>query len=38
MRQLLTGEINAAVDGFLEGGAGEILVWDGHDSSQTLSR
>ena len=37
MRQLLTGEINAAVDGFLAGGADEILVWDGHDGSQTLS-
>jgi D-amino peptidase len=37
MRQLLTGEINAAVDGFLEGGADEVLVWDGHDGSQTLS-
>ncbi len=37
LRQLLTGEINAAVDGFLEGGANEVLVWDGHDGSQTLS-
>lgn len=37
MRQLLTGEINAAVDGFLEGGADDVLVWDGHDGSQTLS-
>ncbi len=37
MRQLLTGEINAAVDGFLAGGADEVIVWDGHDSSQTLS-
>lgn len=37
MRQLLTGEINAAVDGFLAGGAEEIIVWDGHDGSQTLS-
>ncbi|MDQ6664927.1 MAG: M55 family metallopeptidase [Acidobacteriota bacterium] len=37
MRQLLTGEINAAVDGFLAGGADEVLVWDGHDGSQTLS-
>jgi len=37
MRQLLTGEINAAVDGFLAGGAEEIVVWDGHDGSQTLS-
>lgn len=37
MRQLLTGEINAAVEGFLAGGANEVLVWDGHDGSQTLS-
>jgi D-amino peptidase len=37
MRQLLTGEINAAVDGFLSGGADEVIVWDGHDGSQTLS-
>ncbi len=37
MRQLLTGEINAAVDGFLAGGASEVIVWDGHDGSQTLS-
>jgi D-amino peptidase len=37
MRQLLTGEINAAVEGFLAAGADEVLVWDGHDGSQTLS-
>lgn len=37
MRQLLTGEINAAVEGFFNGGADEVLVWDGHDGSQTLS-
>src|SRR6266545_3531513 len=37
MRQLLTGEINAAVRGFFEGGASEVIVWDGHDGSQTLS-
>jgi D-amino peptidase len=37
MQQLLTGEINAAVEGFLAGGADEVLVWDGHDGSQTLS-
>src|SRR6516165_10196285 len=37
MRQLLTGEINAAVEGFLAGGVDEVLVWDGHDGSQTLS-
>jgi D-amino peptidase len=37
LRQLLTGEINAAVDGFLAGGADEVVVWDAHDGSQTLS-
>ncbi|MBI3696790.1 MAG: M55 family metallopeptidase [Acidobacteria bacterium] len=37
MRQLLTGEINAAVEGFFNGGADEVVVWDGHDGSQTLS-
>src|SRR5579872_2546451 len=37
LRALLTGEINAAVDGFFDGGADEVLVWDGHDGSQTLS-
>src|SRR5579863_3792596 len=37
MRQLLTGEINAAVEGFYAGGADEVIVWDGHDGSQTLS-
>jgi D-amino peptidase len=36
-RKLLTGEINAAVDGLYEGGATEVVVWDGHDSSRTLS-
>jgi len=37
LRQLLTGEANAAVEGFLAGGADEVVVWDGHDGSQTLS-
>ncbi len=37
LRQLLTGEINAAVQGFLDGGADEVVVWDAHDGSQTLS-
>jgi hypothetical protein len=37
MQQLLTAEINAAVQGFLDGGAGVVIVWDGHDGSQTLS-
>ncbi|MBI1940830.1 MAG: M55 family metallopeptidase [Acidobacteria bacterium] len=36
-RKLLTGEINAAVDGLLEGGATEVVVWDGHDGSRSLS-
>jgi D-amino peptidase len=37
LRALLTGEVNAAVDGFYAGGADEVIVWDGHDGSQTLS-
>ena len=37
MRQLLTGEANAAVEGLLAGGADEVIVWDGHDGSQSLS-
>lgn len=37
MQQLLTAEINAAVQGFYDGGATEVIVWDGHDGSQTLS-
>jgi D-amino peptidase len=36
-RKLLTGEVNAAVDGLLEGGATEVVVWDAHDDSRTLS-
>lgn len=31
--QLLTGEVNAAVDGILDGSPGaEVIVWDGHGS------
>ena len=39
MRQLLTGEINAAVTGLLNNRSkvDEVIVWDGHDGSQTLS-
>jgi D-amino peptidase len=37
MQRLLTGEINAAVRGFLAAGAEEVVVWDGHDGSRTLS-
>jgi D-amino peptidase len=36
-RKLLTGEVNAAVDGLFAGGATEVVVWDGHDGSRTLS-
>jgi len=35
--RLLTEEVNAAVDGLLAGGATDVVVWDGHDSSQSLS-
>jgi len=37
LRALLTAEVNAAVQGFYDGGADEVIVWDGHDGSQTLS-
>jgi D-amino peptidase len=37
MRQLLAGETNAAVEGFLAGGADEVIVWDGHGGSASLS-
>lgn len=37
LQKLLTGEVNAAVSGFLQGGAGEVIVWDGHSNSSTLS-
>jgi D-amino peptidase len=36
-RRLLTAELNAAVAGVLEAGATEIVVWDGHDGSRSLS-
>jgi D-amino peptidase len=35
--RLLVGEINAAIKGLLEAGAGQIVVWDGHDGSRSLS-
>jgi D-amino peptidase len=37
MPALLTGEVNAAVEGFFEGGADEVTVLDGHGGSSTLS-
>src|SRR5213078_434737 len=36
-RRILTGEVNAAVEGALGAGASEIVIWDGHDGSRTLS-
>lgn len=36
-QKLLTGEVNAAVDGLYEGGATEVIVADLHDSSRSLS-
>jgi D-amino peptidase len=36
-QKLLTGEVNAAVDGLIAGGATDVVVWDGHDSSRSLS-
>ncbi len=36
-RRLLVGELNAAIKGLLEAGAGRVVVWDGHDGSRSLS-
>jgi D-amino peptidase len=36
-RRLLTGEVNAAVEGALASGASDVVIWDGHDGSRTLS-
>jgi len=36
-RRILTGEVNAAVEGAISGGATEVVIWDGHDGSRTLS-
>src|SRR6185295_17748050 len=36
-RGLLVGELNAAIQGLLEAGAGQVVVWDGHDGSRSLS-
>jgi D-amino peptidase len=36
-RRILTGEVNAAVAGARAAGASEIVIWDGHDGSRTLS-
>src|SRR5262249_31145776 len=36
-RKLLTGEVNAAVEGAMQAGASAVVIWDGHDGSRTLS-
>ena len=36
-QKLLTGEVNAAVDGLLAGGATEVVVLDGHAGGRNLS-
>ncbi len=36
MQRLLTGEVNAAVEGLLAAGVGEILVNDGHGAGRTI--
>lgn len=36
-RRLLAAEVNAAITGAVEAGAAEVVVWDGHDGSRTLS-
>src|SRR6266700_1072129 len=36
-RHLLTGEVNAAVEGAIAAGATAVDIWDGHDGSRTLS-
>jgi len=36
-RRILIGEVNAAVEGAHLAGAGEVVIWDGHDGSRTLA-
>src|ERR1041384_7871691 len=36
-RHILTGELNAAVEGARSAGAVEVVIWDGQDGSRTLS-
>ncbi len=37
MRKLLAGEVNAAVQGFFDGGADDVVVWDGHSAGDNMS-
>ena len=36
-RRILIGEVNAAVKGARSADASEVVIWDGHDGSRTLS-
>lgn len=36
-RRLLTGELNAAIDGAYDAHAAQVVVWDGHGGSRALS-
>ncbi len=36
-RRLLTGEVNAAIEGAVQAGAGQVVVFDGHDGSRSLA-
>jgi D-amino peptidase len=36
-RRLLAAELTAAIEGVLSAGASEVVVWDGHDGSRSLS-
>src|SRR5712691_3236341 len=36
-RRLLTGEVNAGVEGAMQAGASQEVIWDGHYGSPTLS-
>jgi D-amino peptidase len=36
-RRLLAAEVKAAVEGALAAGASEVVIWDGHDGSRSLS-
>ncbi len=36
-RRILTGEVNAAVQGAKDAGASLIVIWDGHDGSRSLA-
>jgi D-amino peptidase len=36
-RRLLSGEVNAAVQGARAAGASDVVIWDGHDGSRSLA-